>query len=90
MTANSSAQHAHPAAELQLLLQRNRCGAARGIYAICSANQYVLEAGMRQAARKGEEPCRVLRDVRGTAGLGISKPLAGNWLPAGTVAAYVL
>jgi D-tagatose-1,6-bisphosphate aldolase subunit GatZ/KbaZ len=35
------------------LLRANRRGTAQGIYSICSANRFVLEAGMLQAKRDG-------------------------------------
>jgi D-tagatose-1,6-bisphosphate aldolase subunit GatZ/KbaZ len=38
---------------LRELLAANRRGKGRGIYSICSANRFVLEAGMLQAARDG-------------------------------------
>jgi D-tagatose-1,6-bisphosphate aldolase subunit GatZ/KbaZ len=40
----------HSTGKLHALLQQNRNGAALGIYSICSANRYVLEAGMQEAA----------------------------------------
>jgi D-tagatose-1,6-bisphosphate aldolase subunit GatZ/KbaZ len=39
--------------KLRDLLRGNRCGEGLGIYSICSANRFVLEAGMMQAARDG-------------------------------------
>ncbi|HUN61406.1 MAG TPA: D-tagatose-bisphosphate aldolase, class II, non-catalytic subunit [Candidatus Sulfotelmatobacter sp.] len=39
--------------ELCELLAANRRGKGRGIYSICSANRFVLEAGMLQAQRDG-------------------------------------
>jgi D-tagatose-1,6-bisphosphate aldolase subunit GatZ/KbaZ len=39
--------------ELAALLEANRRGKRLGIYSICSANRFVLEAGMLQAARAG-------------------------------------
>jgi D-tagatose-1,6-bisphosphate aldolase subunit GatZ/KbaZ len=38
---------------LRAILQANRGGKGVGIYAICSANRFVLEAGMLQAKRDG-------------------------------------
>lgn len=50
-------QHGKSAAsattELAALLEANRRGKASGVYSICSANRFVLEAGMLQAARDG-------------------------------------
>jgi D-tagatose-1,6-bisphosphate aldolase subunit GatZ/KbaZ len=43
--------------ELLGILARNHAGAAAGIYSICSANRYVLEAGMIQASRDGNLLC---------------------------------
>jgi D-tagatose-1,6-bisphosphate aldolase subunit GatZ/KbaZ len=37
--------------QLAAILQRNRNGDALGVYSICSANRFVLEAGMIQAKR---------------------------------------
>jgi D-tagatose-1,6-bisphosphate aldolase subunit GatZ/KbaZ len=41
------------AKELRGLLTANRRGKGTGIYSICSANRFVLEAGMRQGQRDG-------------------------------------
>jgi len=43
--------------ELLRILARNHAGAQAGIYSICSANRYVLEAGMMQASRDGSLLC---------------------------------
>lgn len=39
--------------QMEQILQANRRGKAGGIYSICSANRFVLEAGMLQARRDG-------------------------------------
>jgi len=39
--------------QLAARLQENRAGKAVGVYSICSANRFVLEAGMLQAKRDG-------------------------------------
>jgi D-tagatose-1,6-bisphosphate aldolase subunit GatZ/KbaZ len=49
--SNTSKQPA--IAKLGRILDSNRKGKATGIYAICSANRFVLEAGMLQAKRDG-------------------------------------
>jgi D-tagatose-1,6-bisphosphate aldolase subunit GatZ/KbaZ len=42
---------ASPTERLAAILQQNRRGDAFGVYSICSANRFVLEAGMTQAKR---------------------------------------
>ena len=39
------------------MVERNRTGERAGIYSICSADRFVLEAGMTQAARDGTIVC---------------------------------
>ncbi len=49
--ARQRAGNAYGTQQLFRSLQENRHGKAVGVYSICSANRYVLEAGMLQAAR---------------------------------------
>jgi D-tagatose-1,6-bisphosphate aldolase subunit GatZ/KbaZ len=52
MTAAHRKRPAHSAfGQLRLLLRANRRGRGLGIYSVCSANRFVLEAAMLQAAR---------------------------------------
>lgn len=51
MTAQGTRRRSNGARELRDLLNANRRGTGLGIYSICSANRYVLEAGMMQASR---------------------------------------
>ena len=53
MSPRSEARNAHAIQRLVSILQANRRGKGRGIYSICSANRFVLEAGMLQAKRDG-------------------------------------
>ncbi|HTP68500.1 MAG TPA: class II D-tagatose-bisphosphate aldolase, non-catalytic subunit [Dongiaceae bacterium] len=53
MTTQSKSNSQHAVVELERLLKANRQGKATGIFAICSANRFVLEAGMLQAKRDG-------------------------------------
>ena len=53
MNPRSEARNAHAIQRLVSILQANRRGKGRGIYSICSANRFVLEAGMLQAKRDG-------------------------------------
>lgn len=50
---NARKKGSRAVADLCQLLQANRRGKAVGIYSICSASRYVLEAGMQQANRDG-------------------------------------
>ena len=43
----------HAVEQMERILQANRRGKGQGIYSICSANRFVLEAGMLQAKRDG-------------------------------------
>jgi D-tagatose-1,6-bisphosphate aldolase subunit GatZ/KbaZ len=49
--SQNATAHSHPTDELAATLTRNRDGEPVGIYSICSANRFVLEAGMLQAQR---------------------------------------
>jgi D-tagatose-1,6-bisphosphate aldolase subunit GatZ/KbaZ len=49
MTIKTQTRSVSATERLAALLQENRDGRAVGVYSICSANRYVLEAGMRQA-----------------------------------------
>lgn len=51
MHSNAQTRRATSTKRLASLLRGNREGRAVGIYALCSANRYVLEAGMQQAKR---------------------------------------
>ncbi|HYA64837.1 MAG TPA: class II D-tagatose-bisphosphate aldolase, non-catalytic subunit [Candidatus Sulfotelmatobacter sp.] len=51
MTARGIPSSRNATQQLQGLLRANRRGKGLGIYSICSANRFVLEAGMLQAAR---------------------------------------
>jgi len=51
MQANTRTTRANATQRLFRTLQENRGGQAVGVYSICSANRYVLEAGMLQALR---------------------------------------
>ncbi len=51
LTAQSGSQEAAGTARLAHTLNLNRSGSAVGVYSICSANRFVLEAGMLQAQR---------------------------------------
>lgn len=51
MNASRAKRRDDATGELRELLRANRRGKGLGIYSICSANRYVLEAGMLQAAR---------------------------------------
>jgi D-tagatose-1,6-bisphosphate aldolase subunit GatZ/KbaZ len=51
MQANTRTDHANATQRVFRTLQDNRRGQAVGVYSICSANRYVLEAGMLQALR---------------------------------------
>ncbi len=53
VTAQNEIQNAAATQRLANVLKQNRAGSAVGIYAICSANRFVMEAGMRQALRDG-------------------------------------
>jgi len=47
----SAKKHSGTTGQLRVLLAGNRRGKGSGIYSICSANRFVLEAGMLQAQR---------------------------------------
>jgi D-tagatose-1,6-bisphosphate aldolase subunit GatZ/KbaZ len=51
MQANNRTNQANTTQRLFQTLQENRRGHAVGVYSVCSANRYVLEAGMLQALR---------------------------------------
>ena len=51
MTPLRTRRHKSSTVELRELLRANRCGVGLGVYTICSAYRFVLEAGMLQAAR---------------------------------------
>jgi D-tagatose-1,6-bisphosphate aldolase subunit GatZ/KbaZ len=51
MRANTQTESADATQRLFRTLRENRRGQAVGVYSICSANRYVLEAGMLQALR---------------------------------------
>lgn len=51
MSSNKQTQGANAAEQLLRIIEENHRGRATGIYSICSANRYVLEAGMMQAIR---------------------------------------
>ena len=51
--ADSSSRSANVTEELRQILQQNRQGKGIGIYSICSANRFVLEAAIQQAQRDG-------------------------------------
>jgi D-tagatose-1,6-bisphosphate aldolase subunit GatZ/KbaZ len=51
VSAQRSKRHRSAAEKLREILEANRRGKSLGIYSICSANRFVLEAGMTQAAR---------------------------------------
>jgi D-tagatose-1,6-bisphosphate aldolase subunit GatZ/KbaZ len=51
--SQNAAARSHPVHELAAILNRNRLGEPVGVYSICSANRFVLEAGMLQAQRDG-------------------------------------
>ena len=51
MRANTQTDSANAPQRLFRTLRENRRGQAVGVYSICSANRYVLEAGMLQALR---------------------------------------
>jgi D-tagatose-1,6-bisphosphate aldolase subunit GatZ/KbaZ len=53
VTARSKGRVKSATGELATLLVANRRSKGLGIYSICSANRFVLEAGMLQAARDG-------------------------------------
>ena len=54
MTAAFSESSADNSTEwLGAILEKNRRGEGVGVYSICSANRFVLEAGMLQAKRDG-------------------------------------
>jgi D-tagatose-1,6-bisphosphate aldolase subunit GatZ/KbaZ len=51
MQANNRTNQANTTQRLFQTLQENRRGHAVGVYSVCSANRYVMEAGMLQALR---------------------------------------
>jgi D-tagatose-1,6-bisphosphate aldolase subunit GatZ/KbaZ len=51
MTIKTQTRSVSSTEKLTALLQENHHGQAVGVYSICSANRYVLEAGMRQAQK---------------------------------------
>jgi D-tagatose-1,6-bisphosphate aldolase subunit GatZ/KbaZ len=51
MTARRARRENNATQQLRAILSVNRRGKALGVYSICSANRFVLEAGMLQAAR---------------------------------------
>jgi D-tagatose-1,6-bisphosphate aldolase subunit GatZ/KbaZ len=51
MTIKTQSRSVSPTERLAARLQENREGRAVGVYSICSANRFVLEAGMRQAQK---------------------------------------
>ncbi|MGB7438540.1 MAG: class II D-tagatose-bisphosphate aldolase, non-catalytic subunit [Candidatus Acidiferrum sp.] len=51
MSSRRPSSRANSTQQLRELLASNRRGKGRGIYSICSANRFVLESGMLQAAR---------------------------------------
>jgi D-tagatose-1,6-bisphosphate aldolase subunit GatZ/KbaZ len=51
VSTHRTKRHASPTEKLRDLLAANRRGRGLGIYSICSANRFVLESGMLQAAR---------------------------------------
>ena len=53
MSKTSKTTHLNAVERLRRILQENRRGKVQGIYSICSANRFVLEAGMLQAKRDG-------------------------------------
>lgn len=53
MSARSTVKSAPAVEKLESIFQANRRGRSQGIYSICSANRFVLEAGMLQAKRDG-------------------------------------
>jgi D-tagatose-1,6-bisphosphate aldolase subunit GatZ/KbaZ len=53
MSDRPNSRRGHALERLERILQANRRGKGLGIYSICSANRFVLEAGMLQAKRDG-------------------------------------
>lgn len=53
LTAQHKGQTLDATTQLGRLLEQNHRGQAVGVYSICSANRFVLEAGMLQAKRDG-------------------------------------
>lgn len=51
--ANAADHSPNPTEWLRRILNQNRSGKAVGVYSICSANQFVIEASMLQAMRDG-------------------------------------